>query len=604
MRTCDTLIHNVQILDGTGAEPQPGGVAIESGRIQAVGDLAGYSAQMVLDGEGKILAPGFIDAHTHDDLYVIRAPEMLPKLSQGVTTVIVGNCGISASPVRLTGQPPDPMNLLGEAPEFRYHMFANYAAAVKAAQPTVSNHMDRLDRVATADEIAAMRAQLREALDHGALGLSTGLAYSSAHSASVEEVTALAEPLSKAGGIYATHLRSEADQVLQAMDEAFRIGRHSSVPVIVSHLKCAGIDNWGRSGEVLQSLDAARMHQSIGCDCYPYAASSTTLDLHQVDERITIAITWSKPHPEMAGKTLAEIAGGWGTDHCEAARRLQPAGAIYHCISEDDMRAILRHPEPMIGSDGLPSDPLPHPRLWGTFPRVLGHYSRQEKLFSLGEAVRKMTSLPAKRFGLTDRGWVREGYYADLVLFNAETVRDTATFVDPVRAATGIEAVWVNGVLSYRNQAPTRERGGRFLARQLYKIWGNSMSIKRYGSEGTKGTGGEHLPFARAVQADGWLYVSGQVPMVNGEGVAGYIVSQAHQAIRNLVSVLKEAGYSPAHVVRCGVWLDDPRDFQSFNQVFREYFGENPPARACVVSSMVVDCKVEIDCVAYKDPVD
>jgi N-acyl-D-amino-acid deacylase len=477
VRICDTLIRNVQILDGSGGEPQPGSVAIESSRIQAVGDLAGHSAQHMLDGQGKILAPGFIDAHTHDDLYVIRAPQMLPKLSQGVTTVIVGNCGISASPVRLTGDPPDPMNLLGEPREFRYRTFADYCAAVSAAQPAVNvaalvghtalrnNQMDRLDRAATADEIAAMRTQLCEALDHGALGLSTGLAYLSAYSASVEEVMALAGPLSKAGGIYATHLRNETDLVLQAMDEAFHIGQHAKVPVIISHLKCAGIDNWGRSGGVLQSLDAARAHQSIGCDCYPYAASSTTLDLRQVDERITITITWSKPHPDMSGQTLAEIANGWGTGQLEAAHRLQPAGAIYHCISEDDMRAILRHPETMIGSDGLPNDPLPHPRLWGTFPRVLGHYSREQKLFSLGEAVRKMTSLPAERFGLTDRGWVREGYCADLVLFDAETVRDSASFVDPIRAAAGIEAVWVNGVLSYRDQAPTGERAGKFLPR-------------------------------------------------------------------------------------------------------------------------------------------
>jgi N-acyl-D-amino-acid deacylase len=477
VRTCDILIRNVQILNGSGGEPHPGSVAIESGRIKAVGDLAGYTARHMSDGNGKMLAPGFIDAHTHDDLYSIRAPEMLPKLSQGVTTVIVGNCGISSSPVRLTGDPPDPMNLLGKTEEFRYCTFANYVAAVSAARPAVNvaalightalrnNHMDRLDRTATLGEIAAMRSQLCEALDHGALGLSTGLAYLSAYFASVEEVMALAEPLSKAGGIYATHLRSESDTVLQAMDEAFRIGCHARVPVIISHLKCAGIDNWGRSTEVLQSLDAARARQSIGCDCYPYAASSTSLDLRQVDERITITITWSKPHAEMAGQTLAEIGNGWGTGQFEAARRLQPAGAIYHCMSEDDMRAILRHPETMIGSDGLPNDPLPHPRLWGTFPRVLGHYSREQKLFSLGEAVRKMTSLPAQRFGLTDRGQVREGYCADLVLFDADTVRDKATFEDPTRAAEGIKAVWVNGVLSYQDCALTGERAGRFLPR-------------------------------------------------------------------------------------------------------------------------------------------
>ena len=477
MPICDTLIRNVQIVDGSGGEPHAGSVAIAGTCICAIREADGYSSPNTVDGEGKVLAPGFIDVHTHDDLYLIYHPEMLPKLSQGVTTVVVGNCGISAAPVQLSGELPDPMNLLGQADAFRYPTFAAYVGAVNEAHPSVNvaalvghtalrnNHMDRLDRTATASEIDGMRAQLREALDHGALGLSTGLAYLSANSASTEEVMALAEPLSPAGAIYTTHLRSESEAVLQAMEEAYRVGRHARVPVVISHLKCAGIDNWGRGNDLLQSLDRARGGQEISCDCYPYAASSSTLDLRQVDERVTIMITWSDQHPELAGQTLAQIAKAWGVSHVDAARRLQVAGAIYHSISEDDMTAILRHPGTMIGSDGLPNDPLPHPRLWGTFPRVLGYYSRERGLFSLSEAVRKMTGLPAQRFGLTDRGFVREGYSADLVLLNAETVRDVATFSDPSRAAEGINAVWVNGVLSYRNQAPTGQRAGHFLPR-------------------------------------------------------------------------------------------------------------------------------------------
>jgi N-acyl-D-amino-acid deacylase len=476
--TSDTLIRNVQLIDGSGGDPKAGSVAIDGGRIQRIGELDDYSAPNTIDGEGRVLTPGFIDVHTHDDLYLIRNPEMLPKLSQGVTTVIVGNCGISAAPVQLKGELPDPMNLLGTADAFRYPTFAAYVDAVNAAQPAVNvaalightalrnNHMDRLERTAIAQEIEGMRTQLREALDNGALGLSTGLAYMSANSASTEEVMALAEPLSQAGGIYATHLRSESETVLQAMDEAYRIGQHAQVPVVISHLKCAGVDNWGRSQDLLRSLDAARGQQEIDCDCYPYAASSSTLDLRQVDERVKIVITWCDKYPEMAGKTLAEIAKAWDVPQVEAARRLQPAGAIYHGISEDDMRAILRHPGTMIGSDGLPNDPLPHPRLWGTFPRVLGYYGREQKLFSLSEAVRKMTGLPAQRFGLTGRGLLREGYNADLVLLNADTVRDVATFADPIRAAEGIEAVWVNGILSYQNHAGTGKRAGRFLPRQ------------------------------------------------------------------------------------------------------------------------------------------
>jgi N-acyl-D-amino-acid deacylase len=326
--------------------------------------------------------------------------------------------------------------------------------------------MDRLDRTATSAEIRAMRGQLQEALDHGAAGLSTGLAYLSAQSASTEEVMELAELLAAGGAIYATHLRSETETILQALDEAVRIGKQAAVPVVISHLKCAGIANWGRSAEVLEWIDDARKNQAIGCDCYPYAAGSSTLDLRQVDERVKIQITWSNTHPEMAGQTLGEIASAWEVPLVEAAKRLQPAGAIYHSISEEDMRAILQHPGTMIGSDGLPNDPLPHPRLWGTFPRVLGRYCRDQNLFSLGEAVRKMTSLPAQRFGLVDRGWIREGYCADMVLFDPATVRDVATFEDPVRTSAGIDAVWVNGSLSYREQTPQGIRRGRFLARR------------------------------------------------------------------------------------------------------------------------------------------
>ena len=476
MPGCDTLIENVNILDGSGSEARSGSVAIDAGRIVAIG-ASGFSAKEKIDARASVLAPGFIDVHTHDDLFLLRSPEMLPKLTQGITTVIVGNCGISAAPVELNGRLPDPMNLLGEAAAFRYASFREYAEAVDAVRPAVNvaalvghtalrnNHMDRLDRAATATEIARMREQLSEALDHGALGLSTGLAYLSANAASTQEVMQLAVPLSEAGGIYATHLRSEAESVLSAIDEALRIGFDAKVPVVISHLKCSGIDNWGRSPEVLNALDAARRRQPVGCDCYPYAASSSTLDLRQVDERVMIQITWSKAHPEMAGKTLAEIAEHWQLSQIEAARRLQPAGAIYHSISENDMRAILQHPETMIGSDGLPHDPLPHPRLWGTFPRVLARYASELRLFSLAEAVRKMTGMPAGRFGLKDRGRIQEGFCADLVLFNPETIQDRATFSHPIQAAAGIEAVWVNGVLSYRNGRPTGQRAGRFLAR-------------------------------------------------------------------------------------------------------------------------------------------
>lgn len=472
-----TLLRNATVLDGSGDPSMTVDVALAGDWIAQIGRGLAIESERVIDCTGLALAPGFIDTHTHDDAAVIDKPAMLPKLSQGVTTVIVGNCGISCAPVELRGAPPDPMNLLGGATAFRYSTFAAYVDAVREAKPAVnvaalvghtalrSNHMDRLDREAAPGEIAAMRAQLEEALAHGALGLSTGLAYRNAHAASTAEVLALAEPLAAAGGIYATHLRDESDGVLEALDEAFRIGRDARVPVIVSHLKCAGVANWGRAAEVLRALEEACAEQPVGCDCYPYAAGSTTLDLRQVDARIEITITWSDPHPEVAGKALARIAEDWRVSQPEAARRLQPAGAIYHSMDEMDMRRILAHPETMVGSDGLPNDARPHPRLWGAFPRVLGRYCREEKLFGLEEAVRKMTSLSAERFGLAKRGRIREGYFADLVLFDPARIRDTATFDDPIRPAEGIEAVWVNGELAYTPDGATGKRAGRFLPR-------------------------------------------------------------------------------------------------------------------------------------------
>lgn len=477
MQPCDTLIRNASLLDGSGSDFVVTDVALRGDRILELGPSLAYDATAVVEASGLTLAPGFIDVHTHDDTSVVLAPAMLPKLSQGVTTVIVGNCGISVSPVVLHAGLPDPMNLLGDADVFRYATFAQYVAAVGAARPSVNvgalightslrnNHMDRLDRVATGDEIAGMRAQLQEALDGGALGLSSGLAYLSANSASTEEVVALAQPLRAAGAVYTTHMRSETEAILDAMDEAFTIGRENHVPVIVSHLKCAGIANWGRSGEVLHALEAVRTTQHVGCDCYPYAAGSSTLDLRQVDARVEITITWSTNHPDVAGQSLAEIAAAWNMSQLEAAQRLQPAGAIYHSISEADMRTILSHPATMIGSDGLPNDPRPHPRLWGTFPRVLGRYSRQEKLLTMPNAVHKMTQMPAQRFGLAERGLIREGYFADLVLFDAEKIIDRATFADPIQASAGIAGVWVNGILSYTTEGATQARGGRFLPR-------------------------------------------------------------------------------------------------------------------------------------------
>jgi N-acyl-D-amino-acid deacylase len=474
----DLIIRNAQVLDGSGAPALSADVAIHAGKIVAIGTLAAQQGLAMLDADGLTLAPGFIDVHTHDDLQVIRTPDMLAKISQGITTVIVGNCGISASPVILKGKLPDPMNLLGTGEDFRYADFASYKAAVNQAQPAVNvaalvghtalrnNHMDCLDRAASANEIEMMRAQLRASLKQGALGLSSGLAYASAFSATTDEVKSLAQVLNEFGAIYTTHLRTEFDEILSALDEAFEIGEQANAPVIVSHLKCAGAGNWGRSGEVLQKMERAAAHHPVACDCYPYSASSSTLDLQQVTGDFDIVITWSDPHPEQGGKKLAQIADEWQLGLLDAAKKLQPAGAVYHGMSEQDVQKILAHPLTMVGSDGLPVDPLPHPRLWGAFPRVLGHYSRDLKLFSLPEAVRKMTRMSADRFGLDDRGRIAVGAAADLVLFDPQQVKDSATFSRPRQLAEGIHSVWVNGALSYRNKTMTGQRAGKFLERQ------------------------------------------------------------------------------------------------------------------------------------------
>ncbi|WP_285353521.1 D-aminoacylase [Pseudomonas sp. ME-P-057] len=484
----DLIIRDALVIDGSDSPGYRADVAIRDGRIQRIGDLHDVSASEELNAAGRVLAPGFIDVHTHDDTVVIRQPQMLPKITQGVTTVIVGNCGISASPVSLAGDPPDPMNLLGPAAAFAYPRFIDYRNAVDAAKPAVnvaalightalrSNHMDDLMRTARPEEISAMRAQLRESLADGALGLSTGLAYASAYSAETDEVKQLAEELTAFGAVYTTHLRSEFEPVLEAMDEAFQIGRHAKAPVVISHMKCAGAGNWGRSPQLLAALENAALTHPVGCDCYPYAASSSTLDLKQVTDAFRITITWSTPHPNQGGRDLTDIAAEWGLSLVEAARRLQPAGAVYYGMDENDVQRIMKHPLSMIGSDGLPEDPFPHPRLWGAFPRVLGHFSRDLGLFPLHTAVHKMTGLTATRFGLHQRGLVREGYWADLVLFNPETVRDVADFKEPKRAAEGIDAVWVNGHLSYAEGKPQGERQGRFLPRSGSLVEGFGLS--------------------------------------------------------------------------------------------------------------------------------
>jgi N-acyl-D-amino-acid deacylase len=324
--------------------------------------------------------------------------------------------------------------------------------------------MGALDRPADAGEIAAMAHLLAGAMEDGALGLSTGLAYAPARMASTREIVEIARVASAAGGIYATHLRDEGAFLEDAVEEALTIGRAADLPVILSHHKAAGRPHHGKTKTTLPRLDEARREQRLALDMYPYIASSTVLTLTRVGDSARTLIAWSKALPQAQGRDLAELAAEHGLGIEAMCEKLQPAGAIYFAMDEDDVRRVLAWPEAMIGSDGLPHDTHPHPRLWGTFPRVLGHYARDLKLLPLEEALRKMTSLPAKRFGLKDRGVLRAGAFADIAVFDAAAILDQASFAEPKRAARGIEFVFVNGACVWRSGAPTGARPGRALA--------------------------------------------------------------------------------------------------------------------------------------------
>jgi N-acyl-D-aspartate/D-glutamate deacylase len=456
----DLLIAKARLIDGSGGPSRKGDLAVRGDRIARIaepGSIDPAAAGRVIDAARLVLAPGFVDSHTHDDFAVISDPAMRPKVTQGVTTVVIGNCGISGAPIRLKESPPPPLNLLGAAEAFAYGSFADYAAKVDAVHPAVNvaaliGHgtlrvatMRDISGRATPDEIDRMRTLLSESIDAGAIGFSTGLFYPINSGADADEVVALAEIVSQKGGVYTTHMRDEDAGVIDSLEETFDTARRAKVPVVISHHKCALPENWGRSRETLPRIAAAAQHQSVGLDAYPYAAGSTVLDPGYVRDDVRIMVTWSTPHPDAGGRDLTAIAHDWGCSPREAAERLLPAGAIYFQMDEKDVRAILAFPLTMIGSDGLPHDQHPHPRLWGTFPRILGHYVRDVRLFSLENAIHKMTGLTAARFGLTDRGLLREGHAADLVLFDAEKIKDTATYERPISAAEGISAVFVNG---------------------------------------------------------------------------------------------------------------------------------------------------------------
>src|SRR2546425_2526325 len=373
------LLRGGTVIDGTGAPRYVADVRVRDGRIAEIGANLAVRDEAEIDATGRVVSPGFIDVHTHDDQILVAAPQMLPKISQGVTTVVVGNCGISLAPLVHEDAPP-PLNLLG-GDKYVYPTMAAYVAAVEKARPAVNvaaliGHstlrvatMADPYRPATRVEQSRMVELLREGMDAGATGLSSGVFYAPGAAADIDELALLARVAGDAGGVYSTHIRDESDKVIESLDEAFATGRRGSVPVVVSHHKCAGPRNWGRTVQTLAHIDAARTQQPIALDMYPYIAGSTVLRKQMVDGIIDIMVTWSTPHPEMAGQMLADIAAEWSCTQQEACERLQPGGACYFQMREDDVQRVLKYPATMIGSDGLPHDTHPHPRVCGTVPR-------------------------------------------------------------------------------------------------------------------------------------------------------------------------------------------------------------------------------------------
>lgn len=473
----DILIRNGQVIDGTGAKRFAADIAIDGDRITAIGDLAKHTAATELDATGHIVAPGFIDAHSHDDIVLFTQPDMAFKTSQGCTTTVIGNCGFSAAPLAPRESYPADF-LLGDPSWYRFPRMKDYFAAL-AATPAAINTvalvghsalrvgcMSALDRPANQDEIAAMRRMLAEALEDGAVGISTGLEYPSNKAADTDEVVALAEVAGEMGGLFTTHARNYDDHFRAALDEALEIGRRSEAPVILSHLQGDGPDNIGHVAWSIPKIDAARREQAVGLDVYPYNAACTIIDPAFVISAEKVLVTFSKSHPEAANRYLDDIAADWGIDRMAAAEKLAPGGAIYFCQDEKDVQAILTYPPTMIGSDGLPGGEFNHPRAYGSFPRVLGHYARDLGIFSLETAIHKMTGLTARRFGIIDRGKLAVGAFADVTVFDPSRVIDRATYADPTAESDGITDVLVNGAFVWRHGKSTGRRTGRPLPRQ------------------------------------------------------------------------------------------------------------------------------------------